>query len=976
MRRITLIALAFSYLVLVSSAPGFAAAPFQDDSTAGQDSQTIRFQFQESDWSDVIPWFADQAGFSLQPINEWPDGTFYLKDDSEYTVMEGLDQLNYALRMRDPAFTLIRNRNMLVLSRLEDARLPDDLIETVRPADLDDRGKHETIKCVFDLGELNAEEMFDEIKPIVSDSTNQISAFPRTNQIRVRATGGQLRDIRDLILAAEKRVISENQKLRVFRLKHMDAETFMIIVRPLLEMQAGRDATENGSLTISREPLGDKLYLRGTKKMLDRFEETAAVIDVPAEVEEGITLEKQFFKTYQILVDPKLGFDLLQTVLEGSGSRMQQDENTGAITVLGRNEDHQKVDEALAALAGNSGEDFKIIRVVNGDATELMLAVQSLLRQTTSTVEGATATGPVVMANSELNQILVRGTPQEVAEVFRMVSELDANSIPEQVGPRTNTRIITMDQRKIDDIAPMMEDLLYSTGRSNRLNIIMPDERRDIKKRLRGVPQSDENDAFESLLNELNKSSGDAGPRPRRSNRTSQFAPSWMTIAAYASGASNLFHSGLNSMLLVQQDESVGKSSQENGSGDDDDYRPAPQLPSIPGSPIEMRVTDYGIVLKSEDLDALDDLERIIANQLGEDSALALPTFFFLKHRPAEGMKGFLEEYYGMSDSGGGGGGGGGLMGGMMNNMLGGGAGDILDGLLGGGGGGSVGAGELEGDVRFGVDAAFNAIYVAGATGNDLDQIAEIIDVLDQPEAPHDPELVGKFRTIQIIHRDPTEVKDLIEAQLADLIDTGKSEGGNQQNNEARQMMQMMQQITGNKGGRGGDTEQEKPKVKLGVDTTTNQLLVTGPEFIYKEVLKMVIELDREELSDAPSMQMFQRTGDTEVIKSALKAMFGDKIEILIKGEDDGESGNASQPNAAGSPNAASGDVAKRMQQQQEQARAAFMNAIRQQAGGQRGGGQRGGGQGGRGARGGGGAPTGRGGAQGGRGGGGNGGDR
>lgn len=244
MRRITLTTLALSVFIIWTSETVFSIQLPTDTSANSEENQglksnTIRFQFQESDWKDVIPWFADQAGYSLQPINEWPDDTFYLKDDSEYTVMEGLDQLNYALRMRNPPFTLIRNRNMLVLSRLEDAKLPDDLIETVRPSDLDNRGKHETIKCVFDLGELNAEEMFDEIKPIVSDSTNLISVYPRTNQIRVRATGGQLRDIRDLILTAERRLISENQKLKVYRLKNIDAETFMIIARPLLEMENG-----------------------------------------------------------------------------------------------------------------------------------------------------------------------------------------------------------------------------------------------------------------------------------------------------------------------------------------------------------------------------------------------------------------------------------------------------------------------------------------------------------------------------------------------------------------------------------------------------------------------------------------------------------------------------------------------------------------------------------------------------------------
>ena len=51
------------------------------------------------------------------------------------------------------------------------------------------------------------------------------------------------------------------------------------------------------------------------------------------------------------------------------------------------------------------------------------------------------------------------------------------------------------------------------------------------------------------------------------------------------------------------------------------------------------------------------------------------------------------------------------MMGNMMNNMMGGGTGDLLSGLLGGGDlGGTGGAGELEGEVTFGMDVAFNAI--------------------------------------------------------------------------------------------------------------------------------------------------------------------------------------------------------------------------------------------------------------------------
>ena len=60
--------------------------------------------------------------------------------------------------------------------------------------------------------------------------------------------------------------------------------------------------------------------------------------------------EKPYLKAYPITTDPKLAFDLLATMLEGSGARMQQDVDSKRIIVLGRKEDHDVVLEALAAI--------------------------------------------------------------------------------------------------------------------------------------------------------------------------------------------------------------------------------------------------------------------------------------------------------------------------------------------------------------------------------------------------------------------------------------------------------------------------------------------------------------------------------------------------------------------------------------------------------------------------------------------------
>ena len=258
--------------------------------------------------------------------------------------------------------------------------------------------------------------------------------------------------------------------------------------------------------------------------------------------------------------------------------------------------------------------------------------------------------------------------------------------------------------------------------------------------------------------------------------------------------------------------------------------------------------------------------------------------------------------------------------------------------MLGGGAGGG-GEGDLEGDVRFGTDLAFNLIYVSGATGKDLDEISALIDVFDQRDPPHRIEF-EKTYTIDIIHRDPQEVKDLVQNQISDRVDTGESQGGGQKNDQQK-MMQMMQQLAGGKKG-GGNTasEQKKPKCKLGVDLQTSKLLVTGPKFIYEEIALIVMDLDVESLSVQPDVVILKEIGNGASIKETLKAVFGDKVVIV----ESGEAAAGTGPPRTGNSPATTGTKAKTdAAKVQEAARSNFMNMIRAQQGGQRGGAQRGG---------------------------------
>jgi len=405
---------------------------------------------------------------------------------------------------------------------------------------------------------------------------------------------------------------------------------------------------------------------------------------------------------------------------------------------------------------------------------------------------------------------------------------------------------------------------------------------------------------------------------------------------------------------------------QESGSGSSGrstrpEYVPPQQFESIPGDDIQIKATEGGIVITSSDLDALDDMEDLILSQIGQQSEVQKPTFFYLRHRYADEIAGFLGNYFGISGGDDGGGGGGGLVGDVLNNLGGGGTGDLLDSFLGGAEGGGASS-ILEGDVRFDTDPHFNTVYVTGATETDLIQINDVIELLDQPDSPQDPELLGRFFTIPIRHRDPEELKATIEVQLSDLIapSGGGGEGGGneQQQNQQGQMARLLAQVAGGgggggNGGGGNAAASERPQAVLGVDMETSQLLVTGPEFIYKEVLKIVMELDRPQFSAPPILVVIPNGGrNSDFVKRGLKALFGSKVEISDEESEDEES-------TSGSSSSSSSETARRsnsssQQAQQRQTLQRIRQQQQQQGGGRGnggGGGGRGGGGGGRGGR-------------------------
>src|SRR5678815_4418609 len=151
---------------------------------------------------------------------------------------------------------------------------------------------------------------------------------------------------------------------------------------------------------------------------------------------------------------------------------------------------------------------------------------------------------------------------------------------------------------------------------------------------------------------------------------------------------------------------------------------------TVPGAPVTITVTPNSIIVSSDDLDALDDIEEMLSQLIEvETDPLKRLHKIHLRYIKADNAAALIQEILsgGASAGEGAGGGGGSLMGDMMMGMMG---GNPLGGLLGGpasGGGATSTTG-----VTIVADPQRNDIWVT-ATNRDLDRVQDVLKSIDRP---------------------------------------------------------------------------------------------------------------------------------------------------------------------------------------------------------------------------------------------------
>ena len=853
----------------------------------------LTFSFQDEEWKDIIEWFADEIGFGLiYPQTGAPTGTHTYRDPNEYTLIEALDKLNSWLALMEPSHVLVRNDNLLILVNESD-RYPEPILPFVTPDALKNFSEYEVVRCKFDLGDLNGNVLATQLRENVAQvHLDGFAYIEASNQLIVRERVRVLREIASIINDAGG---GGGETFQTYEFQHADPETALVTIRHFMGIPEGANHIEDGSLRFSLSIGSDKVHLYGTPEKIRKFQEIAAIVDVP--VEGGVESEVPYFQKHSISGDTEVIFQIVQTMLDGElNVRMDQDSVTGAIYILGPKRVHDEVTALLQTMI-SSDDNFDIVPLKNIRPSDAVDTIEELLNIDTFAED--TSGQPRLMADSERDAVLVYGTAQQRKEIRSMLEQLDQTHDSENK-TRKRMRVIRMPPRDVDNVLNYLEipGIMDSIGRKNRLRIILPEDRKNYLNRNRRSqePTNQGTGAEGSDREGSNQEGSRRGSRVIR--RTTQVVTKPKVFYA--------------STFLPQEDENTLGT--VTGGNQDGSGEVADQEINIPGSDISIQPFDQGIIITTDDLDAGDDIEELIDEIIGVDGTPEFPTFIGIQYRDANEVKALLDHILGLS-SGSSGGGGGGLMnlvGGAMSNAVGGAAGDALGGLLGGGDSAfsdsTAGAVELEGeDVSITVDGRSNTLIVIGATSNDIDFIIELVDVVDIDSPAHRPNLQGKTYIIPVKYRDPMDIKEILETQYADLFRSSQANANNQNRQNPEQAIQraVLQQLQGNRrGGRGGNAagggannaSSEAPKATLGIDEESSSLLVTGPEAIYEVISDLVAELDVESLMKRSRVPMQEYSAAS--VARLLKDAFGDQVEII---ETDGEEESATGTPSSGS---------------------------------------------------------------------------
>jgi len=864
----------------------------------------LRFNFRYQPWEDVLDWFAGQADLSLV-YETLPQGTCNYVDGREYTLGEALDVLNSLLLIK--GYTLVRRERMLVVVNLEDG-VPPILVTTVPVDELDERGEYELVSTVFRLEKVTAEEAQAEIEKLIGPQ-GSIVVLPKAQQIVVTETAGRLRTIRDALQRIEDPEGLSSLQLRSFPLEFALVEDVLAILRQLFGIPADQNAAPDGSIRFASDPLGMRLIVFGKPSKLDQVAKVLEAIDAPGMGDsetEGVPAALQV-EVYNVApADPESVLKVMQTLLQGTpGARLSTDPKTGNLIALARVEDHATIRATLEQLRN----DAICVEVIPLRSLDPQVAVLSI----TKLFGGGEGSTLKVDADPTTRRLVIRGPRTVVQQIREWLEQMgEAGTADASVATGGNVRMLPLSGGGADSALQLLQQIWPSLHR-NKIRVVTPSA---VIPTLRtGGSEEETLKADEALLRgslaprppsgtppvrqpgsqPLNPRQPPGGPPalqaqpPQPTEPPFELAPpsseSPPADAAQPEAKSAARDAALRPRVIFAS-ETVQAEAESEGL----------ESPQTEPPPIMVAVGPGGIMIASEDTEALDDLEQLLTT-LASGAMLGTTdlTIFYLVHAEATVVAETLSQVLGGGTAAGGGASNEGFSPEELAGAAFGGPEALAGSLLALGGGATIAP---SGPVRIIPDTRLNALVVR-ANPTDTDTIKQLLEILDQKGTPGEILVQPKPRLIPVHNTRADEVAEIVRQVYQDRMVTAS---GAARPPTPQEFFAAMRGGRGRSRDSGRSATDDAQKMSIGVDARTNSLVVSAPEALFQEVKQLVEQLDEAAIgSTNQAVQVVTLKGaNPQAVQQALSTLLGEGLTSSRTGSRSRRSSSAGQTSQTG----------------------------------------------------------------------------
>ncbi|NNE00839.1 MAG: general secretion pathway protein [Pirellulaceae bacterium] len=767
--------------------PGFLTEPESAEPQAATNklpAGQIRFSFEATPWREVINWLAEESNLALH-IGDLPTGSFTYSDPNAFTHAEAIDRIN--LFMLPQGFTLVRSGRLLTVINLSDPRSMqqlDTIADLVTVDELAKRSNYDVVKCIFPLGELDAEDAVNELSALKLMTTPAV--FSKTNQLMITDTAGKLKNVKAVLDAFRPDELDNGTIVRNFALQHVQAEDILLVARPHMGLATGEMIGIDVSLSADLE--GKNIFITGVEDKVKLLESLITALDQPQKT--MVNSGENELKAHAVQGgNVETVYNVLLTLLANKEVRLSMDEEAGSIVALATPSVQAEIAETVRQLQASEA-DFEVIPLKTADPYFVISLLEEMLDlpDALDDPDDIDPDAPKIDADPGNMRLFVRAKAAQIEQIKKIVEGLDSSVGGD--GSESDIRVLPIKgkeaERLLDTASKFWKGgnpiILYRSADSN------------------------EPIATERVLN------ADDGPPKRQLTATQLTALDMRNQRVLTTNASS--------------------------------SQPA----------IRCQVTARGLLIQSEDTDALDQFEDHLITIAGPvDSAPSPPIVFYLKYtKPADAIR-------------------------MLAELMDGGeaaregeAGTLVNGYV--SASSSTGFTTsfvtnrdgtitlMSGSVTVVADGRLNRLIAQG-TPSEIDQIEAYLKIIDKDNSITAIETHGTSHVIELVNTKASEVAAVIRDAYAGRVasgtgaappQAGKGGSADQQREAAAAAAKAAADAKAQAASKKGADKKapakpatdSEPKMTIAVHEPSNSLIVTAPEQLFLEVEKLARLVD------------------------------------------------------------------------------------------------------------------------------------